>query len=202
MNIGHGVLISTGRVSSRGISSNYLIWSRRFGWVQCNLHGDVPPPTYGATLVAFDAGIASDTSTTRRGIVAGGMSVNAVLEQGIWEWEMDHNAQHPNLRFRRSSIFPDNSEHQQYLTRFGANVVNHNNRTYILGGVIKDKLLGVSDEICAIDAQGSLHTIQRTSPHNDPAPKLLLVGATVVSTNDNLLIAGGGATCFSFGTFW
>jgi len=148
----------------------------------------------------LNAGIPSDTPTLARGVIAGGVSVDAILEQGIWEWELDHDPQHPNLRFRRSP--PDNLEQQQYLTRFGASVVNHKNRSYILGGIVKDKLLSGPDEICAINEQGSLHTVSRTSPNNGPAPNPLLVGITVVSANDNLLITGGGATCFSFGTFW
>ncbi|TVY41335.1 tRNA wybutosine-synthesizing protein [Lachnellula subtilissima] len=200
VNVGHGVLISTGRVSSRAISSGYHLWSRLFGWMECNLHGDVPPPTFGATLLAFDTGMTLDTSTIKRGIVAGGMLADAVVQRGIWEWELDHDAQHPNLRFQRSLLFPDNSEHHQYLARFGANVVNYKNNTYVLGGVIQDKLLGVSDEICAIDAQGSFHIIPRTE--DDQAPRPLLVGATIMATNNSILIMGGGATCFSFGTFW
>ena len=150
----------------------------------------------------LDTGTASDISTSRRGIIAGGVSEDAILEQGIWEWELDHDPEYPNLRFQRSSMFPDNLVHQQFLTRFGASVVSHKDRTYILGGIVKDKLLGMPDEICAIDAQGLLHTVSRTSPHNEPASDPLLVGATVVSTNDSLLVTGGGATCFSFGTFW
>jgi tRNA wybutosine-synthesizing protein 4 len=150
----------------------------------------------------LDTGIPSNTPTLGRGIIAGGVSVDAIFEQGIWDWELVHDPQHPILRFGRSSMFPDNLEHQQFLARFGASVVNHKDGTYILGGIVKDELLGVPDEICAIDAQGSLHTVSRTSPHNDPAPQPLLVGATVMSTNGNLLITGGGATCFSFGTFW
>jgi tRNA wybutosine-synthesizing protein 4 len=34
------------------------------------------------------------------------------------------------------------------------------------------------------------------------SPRPLLVGMSVLSVNDSLIIMGGSATCFSFGTFW
>jgi len=149
----------------------------------------------------FDTGVTSDASIPTRGIVAGGLSADAILEQGLWDWELDRNAHPPNLHFRCSSMFLHSKEERQCVTRFGANVVKHRNKAYVLGGIVKDTMLSVSQEICAIDMQGHFHTISRSSPDSD-SPTPLLIGTTVVSLNENLLIAGGSAVCFSFGTFW
>lgn len=66
VNLGGGlVLISTGRISSRVISTHYLFWSRRTGWLKCACaEGDMPPPTYGATFGGLSADI-MQSSTLR-----------------------------------------------------------------------------------------------------------------------------------------
>ncbi|TVY85049.1 tRNA wybutosine-synthesizing protein [Lachnellula suecica] len=78
VNIGQGsVLISNGRLNSREISTDYLLWNRQSGWVKCSIGGDNRPPTYGATLIIFDKGPYAS------GILAGGISSGCVIIQGI-----------------------------------------------------------------------------------------------------------------------
>lgn len=205
--VGHRVLICTGRINSQEISSAYLLWSRQFGWESCILHGDIPPPTYGTTLIGFTASNPSHTQTLGHGIVSGGISADCVLEQGVWEWELDHDGQHPNVHFHHSSILLGKLEHQQYITRFGASVVSHDDKTYICGGIVKDMIMSVPDEICAINSRYSLNRIHGSS-QNDPLPRPLLIGTTFISVNGTLVHAGGGATCFvrqfcpSFSSKW
>lgn len=85
------------------------------------------------------------------------------------------------------------------IARFGASVTHHNGRVYLVGGVVKDQMLGLTDEISTVDSDDC-----NTSPvllgSNTPRP--LLVGVTVANTDDSLVIMGGSAVCFSFGTFW
>lgn len=90
VNLGHGyVLVSTGRSNSQTISSDYLIWNRRRSWIRCSpSDGETPAAIYGATFTIYDSELPQDLLQPRRGILAGGISGDALLQQDIWEWEL------------------------------------------------------------------------------------------------------------------
>jgi tRNA wybutosine-synthesizing protein 4 len=80
-------------------------------------------------------------------------------------------------------------------------VVNHQGCTFILGGIIKNEILDESTEVCFLDTEGKVsQAILSRVPSSAPRP--LLIGLSVISTGSSLLIMGGSAICFSFGTFW
>lgn len=89
------------------------------------------------------------------------------------------------------------------LVRFGASIVNHQQRTYIIGGIVSDNILKASDEIYSFDYASVPRMVTKLlNLFNSNVPRPLLIGSTTVSTGDSLLIMGGSAVCFSFGTFW
>ena len=70
-----------------------------------------------------------------------------------------------------------------------------------MGGIVKDDILTESTEVCLIDSQIKVFraVLSRSS---SLIPRPLLVGSSVLSTETSLLVLGGSAVCFSFGTFW
>jgi tRNA wybutosine-synthesizing protein 4 len=66
---------------------------------------------------------------------------------------------------------------------------------------MKDQMLSRANEICTLDVRVffTSSVILNCLP-NTPRP--LLVGVTVADTGDSLIVMGGSAVCFSFGTFW
>lgn len=55
--------------------------------------------------------------------------------------------------------------------------------------------------MCFLDTEGKVSgAILSRLPSSAPRP--LLIGSSVISTGSSLLIMGGSAICFSFGTFW
>jgi tRNA wybutosine-synthesizing protein 4 len=83
--LGNGcVLISTGRINSQQLSEEYLIWSRRHGWLKCHLGGQIPPKTYGAIFTTC-----CEPSGMTSGILVGGLSEDAVVQAVLWHWELD-----------------------------------------------------------------------------------------------------------------
>lgn len=88
------------------------------------------------------------------------------------------------------------------LCRFGASLIRHQNRIVVIGGVIKDRLLNSADEICAVDVERCrISALAINALAEFPRP--LLVGVTVAPVpEDSVLLMGGSAVCFSFGTFW
>jgi len=89
--LGRGcVLISTGRVDSRHISQEYLVWSRRLGWVECVSNESITPPAaFGAVFVATDRQAAGELPSRRQGVLAGGMCSDAILLEEVWQWELE-----------------------------------------------------------------------------------------------------------------
>lgn len=69
---------------------------------------------------------------------------------------------------------------------------------------MKNEILGSHNEICYFGAQtdGLEITCPSTSRLIASIPRPLLIGVSVVSIKESLLIMGGSAVCFSFGTFW
>ena len=87
VHLGNGyVLISTGRSDSLTVLNDYLLWSRGLGWVKCARDaGRKPGPTYGATFAVFDT-MTIEKST--RGLIAGGISRDGLVQKDIWIWEL------------------------------------------------------------------------------------------------------------------
>lgn len=70
-----------------------------------------------------------------------------------------------------------------------------------MGGIVKNVLLDESTEVCLVDSHSrvSRAVLSRSS---NLVPRPLLIGSSVASTDASLLVTGGSAVCFSFGTFW
>ncbi|KAG9232208.1 hypothetical protein BJ875DRAFT_467488 [Amylocarpus encephaloides] len=198
--LGRGcTLISTGRTDSRLVSKDFLVWSRKLGWVRCHLADfQIPPETYGSIFAVRETDVSSESF--RRGFIAGGMTVNGVIQEGSWFWEIEEFAGTcPELRFRSLPNRPLG------LSRFGACVVNYQHQTLVIGGVAKNRLLDADYEILALTF-GPSNILSEVSAvclnWNSTIPRPLFIGMTAIQTDCGILIVGGSAVCFSFGTYW
>ncbi|KAL2069793.1 hypothetical protein VTL71DRAFT_14472 [Oculimacula yallundae] len=192
---GH-VLITTGRIDSKTISEGFLIWSRRKGWIRCKCEGQ-PPRSYGAVFVSSETTHSGDISSPRSGVLAGGMSTGSCLLSDVWRWELNGlSDQIPTIKFSRLSDF----EGKHLVARLGANAVCHDGQFYILGGVIKDRFMTLSEEICILKINSGFASVEMVPVAFTPRP--LLIGSTTIAVGQSLVITGGSAVCFSFGTFW
>ena len=92
-------------------------------------------------------------------------------------------------------------ECRSVVARIGASAVNHQGQTWVIGGVIKNEMLNESRSFSLVDGQlqVSRAVISRIS---SSIPQPLLIGSSLVSIGDSLLVLGGSAVCFSFGTSW
>ena len=84
------------------------------------------------------------------------------------------------------------------LCRFGASVVQHCEMTAIIGGVAPSDLIPEVEDIVFLDTATGKQKPAAVAP---PSTRPLLVGHSVASTKDGLVVMGGGAVCFSMGTF-
>jgi tRNA wybutosine-synthesizing protein 4 len=70
-----------------------------------------------------------------------------------------------------------------------------------VGGIIKNEILTESTEVCIVDNQVKVSRAVLSRP-SSLVPRPLLVGSSVILTEDSVLVMGGSAVCFSFGTSW
>jgi tRNA wybutosine-synthesizing protein 4 len=117
--------------------------------------------------------------------------------------------QKPTIKFTRLRL-SENREvdtSQWLLTRFGATCLPQGDEFVILGGVARDHLLSHQDEVLLCSVSGDELTITRRlfgkGSEQESIPRPLFVGHSAVSKADgSVVVVGGGATCFSMGTFW
>jgi tRNA wybutosine-synthesizing protein 4 len=88
VNLGNGyILISPGKSNSRDISGDFYVWSRALGWTKCiQGPGENPVASYGATFTTL--GKLLNIRGPTRGLLAGGMSEDALFLEDVWEWEI------------------------------------------------------------------------------------------------------------------
>lgn len=197
------VLVSTGRIDSKTISSDFLIWSRQNGWVKCELGtGDIPRPSYGSVFFPTDSEVSKDDfNTSKHGILSGGMTGDAELQQETWRWELrGFESESPTITFIKESV----TGHALLLPRFGAEAIKWNGQILILGGILKHHMLSSDEEICLLSIQQSSTKVSRVRFESSGAqvPRSLLIGSTAVAADDTLIITGGSCVCFSFGSWW
>lgn len=83
------------------------------------------------------------------------------------------------------------------LCRFGASAAKHCGLTAVIGGIAPANLTPEGEDIIFLDASKK----QKQATIALPSTRPLLVGHSVASTKEGLVVMGGGAVCFSMGTF-
>lgn len=203
------VLVYGGKTASGECLPAWNLWKNtECEWETVPVNGPEPRSRFGACL-----GTISGTS----GVLFGGIGQGGTVLEDFWEWELcrkrdgsfyvDVTDQTENLR-SASPLF-------KYITRFGATVNHTQWGLVIVGGIIPRQIIPSDKEILLLDTnrlQNSLNSVKPWSADLISAiglspefsgPRPLLTGhASCVAYPSQVLILGGGAVCFGFGTFW
>lgn len=189
------VLLFGGKTSGGQVLDSWILWSDNgHGWQAVETTGHKPCARFGACLQG-------DT-----GVLFGGIGKNNTILEDFWKWSLH---QKNDGSFYLS--FVDITEKMQkrapsfkYICRFGATVNWTSWGLVIIGGIIPRKVVPADKEIVVMDDMQSSNIISAIGlGGNFPGPRPLLCGhASCTIREDQLLILGGGAVCFSFGTFW
>lgn len=183
---GPGVLLDGGKASDGRVLNAPLLWTQENGWEKLEQGSLWPPARFGANCVAE-----SECS----GTLLGGMSDDGTLMGDCWSWRLDGAGSLQwtevtrDMRQRFGSLAP-------LFSRFGAQLASLNlsqhrgGKTQVLvGGIIDRGMLTRHNEVLGL-ANGTAFHVEGSRP--------LLTGHSMSES----LILGGGATCFSFGTYW
>jgi tRNA wybutosine-synthesizing protein 4 len=181
----HTVLLFGGKTSDGHVLDEWLLWMGEGGWRTIHVAGDAPPARFGAAMI-------TDAREGVSGVLIGGMTSAGRVLTDFWHWslEADMSIYCRNVAARASAVLRNNAV---ILGRFGAQLVRTNRGILMIGGVCGGKILTRSDEILNMKTLRA-HPVQGKRP--------LFVGSAITDVDGGLIVLGGGATCFSFGTYW
>lgn len=184
-----GVLIFGGKTGQGTPMSQWLLWLPLVGWIVPQVVGNAPEARFGAAMC----------SSGFCGYISGGMTGRSTVLQDLWKWELIHDddwkLQCTNLT-NRLVYNP-----AQVFGRFGGTLLCTSSDIYLIGGV-GQSYVPESSAILKVDQDLRVFSVRLEGQ----VPQPLLVGHTAelvhLEENNLILILGGGATCYSFGTYW
>lgn len=201
----HGVAIFGGKTSATTVASSHLLWHPRKGWRKLrSLHQD-PIPRFGATFVRLGF---------NHGLMFGGMRQDGIICQGLWRWRLIvRDSVIVGIKFKTSTALDTSAGIYPWLGRLGASYSVIRSELLIIGGIAKPGCIPREYEILSVigsfsafsdyDKEMDLRTVCVLPRIPKGAPRPFLIGHSTHRTQgETTLIAGGGGTCFSFGSFF
>lgn len=207
------VLIYGGKTSDGTTLDSWLLWSDNGkGWqpLETTTKENTNPPNarFGACL-----GNTSDIS----GVLFGGIGADGTILEDFWTWKLQKRADGSLYVEMKdmTEILQRVSPGYELLSRFGATVTPASWGLVVSGGIMPRQVVPFNSEILLLDSTALLRCIENDSTIDSPAfstvglsasfdgPRPLLAGHVSCAVSpDQVLLVGGGAVCFSFGTFW
>ncbi|KAJ0125523.1 leucine carboxyl methyltransferase [Diaporthe amygdali] len=197
------VLLIGGKSEATGVSSAVMVFNPDKGWQECEVHGSlIPTSVFGAMLTC--SGREQENILIFHGFLIGGIS-DGIIQNQILAWDLllhDHKA--PSITFTLAETDDTSSA---LLARFGATCIQQEDSLIVLGGVGHMGVIPQRQEILMCTTTGSKIHVSTAVPLSDAEngqviPRPLIVGSSVVCPrNGQIVILGGGATCFSMGSF-
>ncbi|KAH8728730.1 hypothetical protein GQ44DRAFT_757142 [Phaeosphaeriaceae sp. PMI808] len=191
-----GALVFGGKASDGTVLDDWILWTATNGWrsIPVNRDGPYPSARFGATISTMGTG-------TYSGLLMGGMCGSGTVLEDVWEWTMlttpvlclVFNNRTNDLR--RKMLSPT-------YARIGASLVPWGESLLLIGGVSKNRIHSLSEDFLLF-TKSSTEIHVRKPAMQLPATQPLLVGMAVVAISPSeVIVAGGGAVCFSMGSYW
>jgi tRNA wybutosine-synthesizing protein 4 len=191
-----GVLVFGGKTSDGTILDEWTLWTSNEGWKKIPINGPRPFARFGAAI--------SSVGSAQNGFLIGGIGPCGTVLEDLWEWHA--TAAHPHLKLIDRTNDIQSSTASLTRGRIGACLVPFRDSVLLIGGVSKTQLPTLSEDLLVISEHpGTIIRIETPAlsiaPPKAPWPLLVGFGAAAVS-RDEIVITGGGAVCFSMGSFW
>lgn len=200
------VLIYGGKTSDGNLFDTWLLWDNSGnGWWAIETKGLKPCARFGACMASVDG-------TT--GVLFGGIGKDNAILEDFWTWSLHQQGDGTlSLEFTDGTEKLKRSSHlYKYVCRFGATVNQASGKLLVVGGVIPRQIVPADKEILLLDVKALSQAEDKSQNRIISAiglgrdfhgPRPLLCGhVSCIVYPDNILVLGGGAVCFSFGTFW
>ena len=202
------VLIYGGKTNNGQVLDTWILWCNNGrGWQTVETNGQTPRARFGASFEMIN-GIT--------GVLFGGIGKDNTILEDFWTWAL--------CQRRDGTFYLDFIDHTEslkrsplfkYTSRFGATINRTSRGLLIAGGVVPRQVVPADKELLLLDSSELLNCLQTGGSWssslvsavglgaNFQGPRPLLTGHVASAVDsDQVLILGGGAVCFSFGTFW
>ena len=191
----NAVLIYGGKTGSGHVSDQWLLWRKGFGWITAPVTGAQLNPRFGAVMLEIGF---------RWGILLGGMANDGKILSEAYEWTITGDALALSISLSRMTFSrPDT---HSIIGRLGASLINSRLGVLLVGGVSSVWTPQSAEAIKLFweTTDGDQNNIWDCTPVDirTTGQRPLLVGHNTFASSDTVAILGGGAVCFSFGTFW
>jgi len=210
------VLIYGGKTDGNKISDKWMLWREGFGWIQLNATGHDLTARFGAAMASTGPGV---------GILVGGMGSDGTIVSDICEWSILGGEENLGISLRpvevlarivppfKSDLVHPQSHHdssepltRNIMGRLGACLITSRSGALLIGGVSAQDPAQDMDFVRLTEGNKNERGMSvwhcaildvRMDGQRD-----LLVGHASLSFRNDVVIVGGGAVCFSFGTYW
>lgn len=206
--ITQSVLVYGGKSSNGEVLDDWLLWDEENGWQVPETIGIRPSARFGACMESI-----TDTS----GVMFGGIGQDGTMLQDFWIWRVSHRGDGTVFveLFDATESMRSATPLFEYINRFGATVNHTSWGLVVAGGIIPRRAIPFDKEIMLLNGtellgfldgdkrldKNVVSTIDLTPEFKEPRPLLIGHASWAIDPNQ-LLLLGGGAVCFSFGTFW
>ena len=194
-----GVLVFGGRSRGGRIVNTWFLWRISTGWVQLRVSGSQIQPRFGAVM---------SSTASEEGIVFGGIADDGSINHGIWKWSIQNLTSNPLVHLTEyDKLMLPPGAISTAIYRFGACLTWSPIGLLLIGGISQCLLPQEYDIVCLtskvptkdfalspLEVSRISYALEGTGP--------LLIGHSVGLFEDSIFIAGGGAVCFSFGSYW
>ncbi|KAF4417189.1 Leucine carboxyl methyltransferase 2 [Fusarium acutatum] len=189
-------LVLGGKTGPSEISPDYYVFHPVKGWLKCSVTGAKPSSTFGTLAVASPS--PRSKYSTFQGLMAGGISKYGKINEQAYFWTINVSTDVPHIHFE---IVTDSHGYARSLSVFGAQTAGVESLHFVCGGVGQDPSSQGQSMTCISVKDGHLEAFN-VDLRNDAGRLPFMVGSATVSSGSELVVLGGGATCFSMGTFW
>ncbi|KAK1146060.1 tRNA methyltransferase ppm2 [Aspergillus melleus] len=203
------VLVHGGKTSDGTVLNDWQLWSNNGeGWKRIDCKESCLKPRFGASLASID---------NCSGVIFGGMGQDGIVLQDFWTWKLRERSDGSFLLELKdlTQVLQEASPLFKYIHRFGATVNTTLWGLIIVGGIIPEQTVPLDMEIVLLDLEQVANFLDGR-PSWSPSvlsaiglgaefegPRPLLTGhVSYAAEPSEVVILGGGAVCFSFGTFW
>ncbi|KAG5955287.1 hypothetical protein E4U57_003581 [Claviceps arundinis] len=192
------VLVAGGKTGPSKISDHFYVYHVSRGWLNCKKAGQIPPPTFGGILC--NAPNAATHDGVFEGLIAGGIDQEGRIDQRVYHWRLElFDTEQPLIRFETCGEKVDPAKQ---LSLFGAKSVEFGPYTLICGGV-GERQDSQGQNIVVIDTVSQdRYNVSELCRRSKAEALPFMIGSSVLRVDNSIVVFGGGATCFSMGSYW
>ncbi|KAI0010596.1 LCM-domain-containing protein [Xylariaceae sp. FL0662B] len=216
--LGHSNLALSlgGKTDSSTVFQGCLLYKPRSGWIECEIAGPGYTPVFGALCVSFREvarvnnknGSLTNDGIQFRGLLAGGILQDGTAANQTRQWVLTIPTHgRSSISFTSLSSLglsdPLEGEAGNVINRFGASgFVSDEGYLTVIGGIIANGVLSRDRDIVIVDISSQQYKISAACSLAITPRPLLIGTSTDLTDAGQLVVMGGGATCFSMGTYW